>query len=141
MSASPQKIGVSDELEVQPYSSGVEHLLDELERLRWILLREVARLRAANLLREDQFRGLYISDEQIDAVLRGAVEPDAANNDPRTPFPEARLLSARVSECAQQIAARCAAKRVGSPASTGQACGVVFSKRSGARGAFVRSRS
>ncbi len=109
MSASPPKIGISDELGAQPFLGGAEHLVAEVERLRWILLREVARLRAANLLREDQFRGLYISDEQIDAIVRGSAQPDVANGDRHTSFPEAHSFSVRISGCAQEIAARCTA--------------------------------
>ena len=55
---------------VRSFASGAEHLLVELSRLRLLLYREVLRLRATGVLNEDQFRGLYVSDEQVDAVLR-----------------------------------------------------------------------
>jgi hypothetical protein len=55
---------------IQPFPGGIEHLAAELDRLRLLLHREVLRLRAASLLTEDQFRGLYVSDEQVDAILR-----------------------------------------------------------------------
>src|SRR5882762_675715 len=52
-----------------PFRSPAEHLLAELDCLKLLLHRQVLRLRAATLLREDQFRGLYISDEEVDAIL------------------------------------------------------------------------
>ncbi len=45
------------------------HLHAELARLELVVRREVVRLRAANLIVDDDFRGLYIADEQIDALL------------------------------------------------------------------------
>jgi ATP-dependent 26S proteasome regulatory subunit len=52
-----------------PFCSAAEHLFAELEYLKLLLHRQVLRLRAASLLREDPFRGLYISDEEVDAIL------------------------------------------------------------------------
>ncbi len=62
--------GTGSRSEPTPFRCGAEHLLAELEWLRMVLHREVLRLRAAGLFTEDQFRGLYVSDEQVDAVLR-----------------------------------------------------------------------
>jgi AAA+ superfamily predicted ATPase len=53
-----------------PFTDCAEHLLAELELLRLLLQREVLRLRASGFLTDDRFRGLYVSDEQVDAVLR-----------------------------------------------------------------------
>ena len=53
-----------------PFVDSAEHLLAELELLRLLLQREVLRLRASGFLTDDRFRGLYVSDEQVDAVLR-----------------------------------------------------------------------
>jgi hypothetical protein len=44
-------------------------LAPELARLDHLLHREILRLRAAYELSLDEFRGLYISDEQVDALL------------------------------------------------------------------------
>jgi hypothetical protein len=52
------------------FASGREHLHAELEWLRLVLHREILRLKAANLLSSDPFRGLYLADEQVDAILR-----------------------------------------------------------------------
>jgi AAA+ superfamily predicted ATPase len=51
-------------------SASVRKYLDtELRRLDLLLHREIARLRAAHLLSADEWRGLYLSDAQIDALL------------------------------------------------------------------------
>jgi hypothetical protein len=57
---------------MEPFENGTAHLLAELRRIDLLLQRQVLRLRAANLLTEDQFRGLYIPDAQVDALLRHA---------------------------------------------------------------------
>jgi SpoVK/Ycf46/Vps4 family AAA+-type ATPase len=51
------------------FSDGSEHLFAELKVIDLLLQRQVTRLRAANLLTEDEMRGLYISDAQVDALL------------------------------------------------------------------------
>ncbi len=60
------------------FASGREHLMAKLLRLDLMLQRQVLRLRAARLLIEDEFRGLYIPDEQIDALLNHQSRPSAA---------------------------------------------------------------
>jgi AAA+ superfamily predicted ATPase len=62
---------------MQPFMSITEHLLAELGRLDLILHRQVRRLRAAHLLAEDPYRGLYIPDAQIDAILNAAHRAEA----------------------------------------------------------------
>jgi ATPase family associated with various cellular activities (AAA) len=47
----------------------------ELERLDLLIEREVVRLRARYQLSADEFRGLYISDEQVDLLLRKQDRP------------------------------------------------------------------
>lgn len=51
------------------FANGTEHLLAEIGRLELTLQRQVLWLRAANLTTEDEFRGLYIPDTQVDALL------------------------------------------------------------------------
>jgi hypothetical protein len=53
------------------------HLQRELERLDLLLHREVLRLRARYQLSLDEFRGLYVSDAQVDALLRKTASADA----------------------------------------------------------------
>jgi hypothetical protein len=70
MSASaPGLEAISDESGPQPFADGREHMQAELEWLRLVLHREILRLKAANLLSSDPFRGLYLADEQVDAIL------------------------------------------------------------------------
>src|SRR5215510_15440307 len=51
----------------------MEHLAIELKRLDLLLHREILRLRARYQLSLDEFRGLYISDEQINALIDHAL--------------------------------------------------------------------
>jgi hypothetical protein len=70
MSASaPGLEAISDESVPQPFADGREHIHAELECLRLVLHREILRLKAANMLSSDPFRGLYLADEQVDAIL------------------------------------------------------------------------
>lgn len=48
-------------------------LLADLQRLDALVHREILRLRAAYQLSLDEFRGLYVSDEQVDALLRASL--------------------------------------------------------------------
>jgi hypothetical protein len=55
----------------------LQSLRPALVRLDAALAREVLRLRARYQLSLDEFRGLYVSDEQVDALLsRAAAPPD-----------------------------------------------------------------
>jgi hypothetical protein len=47
-----------------------DYLREELERLNLLLHREILRLRAVYQLSLDEFRGLYVSDQHVDALLR-----------------------------------------------------------------------
>src|SRR3954454_8981476 len=47
----------------------LEHLSLELRRLDLLLHREILRLRATYELSLDEFRGLYVSDEQVDRLI------------------------------------------------------------------------
>jgi hypothetical protein len=49
----------------------------ELRRLDLLLHREVLRLRAAYQLSLDELRGIYISDEQVDALIARSIPPEA----------------------------------------------------------------
>ena len=46
-----------------------DYLQNELQRLDLLIHREILRLRAAYQLSLDEFRGLYVSDQQVDALL------------------------------------------------------------------------
>ena len=51
------------------FTHPLEHLTAELQRLDLLLHREILRLRATYQLSLDEFRGLYISDEQVNSLI------------------------------------------------------------------------
>ncbi len=67
-----------------PFTNSIQHIAAELEWLRLLLHRETLRLKAANLLAADPFRGLYLADEQVDAILRNWTSEQSRPPDPRT---------------------------------------------------------
>jgi AAA+ superfamily predicted ATPase len=82
---------------VSAFASAAEHVLAELERLELVVRRRVLRLRAASLLTDDEFRGLYIADAYVDALLAG-VAPGADG--------ELRELDAYIEHIRRENAAR-----------------------------------
>ena len=93
-----------------PFRSAAEHLQAELDYLQLLLHRQVLRLRAASLLREDQFRGLYISDEEVDAIL---LRPPAGDQQspPANSGPTLRGLALSIASAEMEIASRLEASR------------------------------
>ncbi len=53
-----------------------DYLESELQRLDVLLHREILRLRAAYQLSLDEFRGLYVSDQQVDNLVRETAKQD-----------------------------------------------------------------
>ena len=76
----------------------MEHLTLQFARLDLLLQREILRLRAAYQLSLDEFHGLYISDEQVDQLVRRS---DADH----TPTPTAEALTQQADELRDQAAA------------------------------------
>jgi hypothetical protein len=68
-----------------------------LQRLNAVLAREIQRLRARYQLSLDEFRGLFISDEQVDALLArsGADAPGRAEPPKREPHAAVDAIAAR----------------------------------------------
>src|ERR1044072_6376397 len=60
----------------QPYTNSLEHLKDELALLDLLLQREVARSRPPSSKEPQLFRGVYISDEEVEHLL-GRDRPEA----------------------------------------------------------------
>ena len=72
-----------------------QYLSHELQRLDVLLHREILRLRARYHLSLDEFRGLYVSDEQVDSLVRNMPgTPEILDNLPRScdEPPEWKLL-------------------------------------------------
>jgi ATP-dependent 26S proteasome regulatory subunit len=109
MSAAAARIEGPPAGEIQPFLNGAEYLLAELERLRYIVHAEVRRMRAAKLLTDNQFRGLYVSDEQVDAILLTASGEEGGS---RTASSGLRSLGLQAAEYAERIAAQCAVTAV-----------------------------
>ncbi len=56
------------------FATPLDHLRSELGRLDLLLHREILRLRSSYRLSLDEFRGLYVSDEQVDALVARMAE-------------------------------------------------------------------
>jgi hypothetical protein len=65
----------------------VSDFAEELARLDSLIAREIARLRARYELSLDEFRGLYVSDEQVDALVRHAAPALVDQPSPPPPVP------------------------------------------------------
>jgi len=96
--------GAADARVALPFRSPAEHLLAELDCLKLLLHRQVLRLRAATLLREDQFRGLYISDEEVDAIL--LQNPNGDSQSPSSTIPTLQNLALQIDSASAELAAR-----------------------------------
>ena len=70
------------------YANSREHLLDELRRIDLLIQRQVVQFRAAGRDPDDAFRGLYISDEDVDALLSGTSSGVAVASHPPQARPE-----------------------------------------------------
>ena len=85
------------------FAHSLEHLLAELERVDLLIRAHVAAFRAAQT-EDEQFRGLYVSEQQVDALLaaprpaRGACVARATHGGPQ----------AARSRCGHRPAARTA---------------------------------
>ncbi len=94
-----------------PFLTGGEHLLAEMQRLSLMVHAEILRLRLANQLTENQFRGLYVSDEQIDAMFQATTQKKSSPNEPDSPASVLMAVAEQINECERIVAARCAASR------------------------------
>jgi AAA+ superfamily predicted ATPase len=98
--------GVGDARLIDPFDrSAARAVFDlELQRLDLLIHREILRLRVRYELTLDEFRGLYISDQQVDELIRAARhEPDADAVDALTR--KANFLAETISADAPRTAA------------------------------------
>src|SRR5438067_234147 len=94
-------------------SARIERMVDDLSpgpdsplaRLDRLLEREILRLRARYQLSLDEFRGLYVSDEQVDRLARGMTADQDIGRPPFAPAPEA-LCSGGFAPQWAELAAR-----------------------------------
>ncbi len=85
-------------LGVSPFADAHDQLRAGHGLLRLLLQRHVLRLRASGHLVENAFRGLFVADEQVDAILDRRREPCAGPD-----------ISARIAQRKHEIASRTAA--------------------------------
>jgi AAA+ superfamily predicted ATPase len=81
------------------------HLARELERLDLLLHREILRLRTRYQLSLDEFRGLYVSDEQVDALLQSKSATDSGDIDQQVAHLYARNQEGLDPACAWNLLA------------------------------------
>lgn len=86
------------------FAGGADHLWAELERLDLLLERQALRLRARRLINESEFRGLYLSDAQVDALLNRNGHAQTAQQEKE--LQDIQTLSAAIEEKEAEIAAR-----------------------------------
>src|SRR6266567_1630584 len=87
------------------FSTGLEHLSAELQVINLLLLRQVKRLRAANLLTEDEMRGFYIPDAYVDSLLSQSMS-QGTHGPPGDESQEIQLLTAVIEKMQQEILER-----------------------------------
>ena len=92
-----------------PFESPVDHLFAELDRLDLLLRRQIVRLRRANLLTEDEYRGLYIPDAHVDVVLSGGIREPEAGHEAAEEDALVRMAASLAEENAERAAATRAA--------------------------------
>jgi ATP-dependent 26S proteasome regulatory subunit len=85
-------------LNAKPYKNNAEHLLAELALLDLFIGREIRRVRSSAKQEQEMFRGLYISDADVDRLLAEPEEPERRLAE--------ELFRARLAECAGELARR-----------------------------------
>lgn len=91
-----------------PFVSAVEHVLAELGCLKLLLQRQILRLRAASLLREDQFRGLYISDEEVNSILLEHPSAESSMRDHSASPASLREINLQIESARAEVSLRIA---------------------------------
>ncbi|SAL28143.1 ATP-binding protein [Caballeronia humi] len=103
---------------VEPFAGSLDHLLAELERIDLLIRSRVAAFRACQP-GDEQFRGLYVSEQQVDALLAAPLGKPAWLGTDATDAADAKArasLDTRLAELARRNAER---KRLALEAGTG----------------------
>src|SRR5262249_46712018 len=87
------------------FAHPLHHLRAELARLDRLIQREILRLRAGYQLSQEELRGLYISNEQVDALANEAAFPSRDGDEPplRRLRQEAPVLLERNLACRPSV--------------------------------------
>jgi DNA polymerase III delta prime subunit len=99
--------GSGEILPAEPYGSSIEHILAELERIDLLIQIQIRRARQVH--QDDEFQGLYISEQEVDALLARPIgvprwalaSPVAEENDATTLDRLSAQISARVDTSIQ----------------------------------------
>ncbi|MFN8499785.1 MAG: ATP-binding protein [Anaerolineae bacterium] len=87
------------------HSSALEHTLAHLARLDLLVRREVLRARLQNGPgADDDFRGLYISDDEVDALLAGSMPVSSLLSPSHSGDAQIATLSAAITAASSRIA-------------------------------------
>jgi hypothetical protein len=78
------------------YETNMQHILEELKRIDLMIYQQIQRIRQ-KIEDVDEFRGLYISEEEIDAILYNTYPANDADQHIQT-------LVERIAELEQEIA-------------------------------------
>jgi hypothetical protein len=92
------------------YSNSLEHLLEELRRIDLLVRRQVLRLQRTGRATLDAYRGLYLSEDEVDSILTGA---DAFVTQTETEDPALRPLLSQLAALETDIGAKKAASMLG----------------------------
>jgi ATP-dependent 26S proteasome regulatory subunit len=84
------------------YENSLEHLLEELWRIDLLIRRQVLRFRMRGQEALDEFRGLYLQEEEIDAILAEenifGAQPEYASSQLKPLLDHLAALEERISE-------------------------------------------
>jgi len=95
---------------MSPYSTSRQHLFEELRRLDLILNLQIARLRGdPAATRFNDFRGLFIAEDEIDELIDQAPEQPAPSNNNEQLEAQLATLKTAVDQAEQAIRSRVAA--------------------------------
>ena len=95
------------------FENSMEHLLAEAKRIDLLLRREIVKMRRIRSDGKwDEFRGLYISEEDVDGMLSASIlassPPSKSSDDP-----EAKRMDQFLGEYAAEVAQRRHVQRFG----------------------------
>lgn len=100
--ASLKRVNFSDD--AKPYSNPIDHVLDELSWLNKLLSAYIIRMRQANFFTSPKsFRDLFISDEEVDALLRAGVFEHATKSGDRNRDQEISKLLTSADKAREHI--------------------------------------
>ncbi|HEX8492154.1 MAG TPA: AAA family ATPase [Pyrinomonadaceae bacterium] len=95
-------LGAGENFSAEVYEDGAAHLWAELEHLDLLLERETMSLRARKLINESEFRGLYLSEAQVDALLNRNGHADGEHRE----WKDIQILTAAIEKKRIEIDAR-----------------------------------